>query len=310
MPTMLIWLIPLVLLIIVLAAFRYRTPRLPFEDLYARVPGERVASLQTFRQEYPLQQFEVDGINWEYVALGHGETGILFLHGMTGAYDIWWQQLEALTDSYKLISITTPAVKSLAAMRSGVLAILERECLRKVNVVGSSLGGYFTQYLISSRPEMIHSAVLANTFPPNDLIAEKNRVIGALLPYLPEWLVMAVLRANFRKDIFQAGGCDELLLAYLLEISYGRMSKAQVVGRFRCVVNPFEAPDVRAINLPVMIVETANDPLVEPTLREQLKAAYPTARVENLGNVGHFPYLNQQEEYTALLRDFFGETSR
>jgi pimeloyl-ACP methyl ester carboxylesterase len=54
-----------------------------------------------------------------------------------------------------------------------------------------------------------------------------------------------------------------------------------------------------------MIVEADNDPLVEVGLREQLKATYPTAEVYTLHAVGHFPYINEPDTYTELLRSFF-----
>ena len=117
---------------------------------------------------------------------------------------------------------------------------------------------------------------------------------------------MNVFRGSFEGDVYTASGNSDLVLAYLLEQSYGRMTKAQVVGRFHCVVDPFHAPDVEALGVPVMIIEVDNDPLVEEVLREQLKTTYPGATIHTLHAVGHFPYLNSPEEYTALLAGFFG----
>ncbi|MBL7161969.1 MAG: alpha/beta hydrolase [Anaerolineales bacterium] len=301
------WIITVVLILLIAGIYLYPVPDVSFEDLSSKVDPDAAASLLTFRQEHPLQQIDVDGVTWEYISFGEGDETILFLHGMTGAADIWWQQMVALSDRYRVISTTYPPLDNLEAMSQGVLAILEKEGVPTVSVVGSSLGGYFTQYLAANNPEMIERAVFANTFPPNDLIAEKNKTIGALLPYLPEWLVMNVLRGSFEGDVYTASGNSELVLAYLLEQSYGRMNKAQVVGRFHCVVDPFTVPDIEALGVPVMIIGVDNDPLVEEVLREQLKAAYPGATVHTLHAVGHFPYLNFPDEYTALLEEFFGE---
>ena len=301
------WIFPLILVLIVLGIYFFPVPQKNFEELSSKVDPNSAASLLAFRQEHPLQQINVAGVVWEYISFGQGDETIIFLHGMTGAADIWFQQMLALKDDYRVISLTYPPVDSLDAMSQGVLAILKQEGVSKINLVGSSLGGYFTQYLVANYPEKIESAVLANTFPPNEIIAEKNKTIGALLPYLPEWLVMNVLRGSFEGDVYAASGNSELVLAYLLEQSYGRMNKEQVVGRFRCVVDPFAAPDVEALGVPVMIIEVDNDPLVEEVLREQLKATYPGAALHTLRAVGHFPYLNSPDEYTALLDGFFGE---
>ncbi|MFL7868208.1 MAG: alpha/beta fold hydrolase, partial [Anaerolineales bacterium] len=199
-----------------------------------------------------------------------------------------------------------PAVNSLEGMEQAVMAILEAQGVDQFHVVGSSLGGYFAQYLVARHPDRIQSAVFANTFPPNDILVEENKTIGTLLPYLPEWLVMNVLSGSMRESVYPASGDSELVLAFGLEQTYGRMRKAQVVGRFHCVVEPFEAPDLAALGIPALIIEADNDPLVEKTLREQLKQTYPTAGVVTLSN-GHFPYLSMPETYTQILREFFAE---
>jgi pimeloyl-ACP methyl ester carboxylesterase len=126
------------------------------------------------------------------------------------------------------------------------------------------------------------------------------------LPFLPEWLVIDVLRGSFASSVYPASGNDELTLAFLNEIGYGRMRKAQVVGRFHGVVEKFDAPDLSTLNIPVLIIEADNDPLVELTLREQLKELYPSAEVHTFSNVGHFPYLNRLKNTQSYYHKAFG----
>ena len=300
------WLIPILLVVVIASIYLYPTPHKTFDELYAKVDAESVASLADFRQAHPVRTLELRGVKWEYLSLGDGPETILFLHGMTGAYDIWWQQMEALQDEYRVVSVTYPAVKGLDEMEQAVMAILEAEEVNHFYVVGSSLGGYFAQYLVTRHPNMILGSVFANTFPPNEVIAENNKTIGALLPYLPEWLVMNVLSGSIRESVYPASDDSELVLAFGLEQTYGRMSKAQVVGRFHCVVEPFDAPDLGVLGIPALIIEADNDPLVEEALRERLKETYPSAEVVTMNN-GHFPYLSMPDEYTAYLESFFGE---
>ncbi len=295
------WIIPLFLVILIAAVYLYPVPRVPFDQVYAKADSAQSQSLQSFRAAHSAKTLKINGVDWEYVAFGAGDETILFLHGMTGAYDIWWNQMEALQNDYRVISVTYPAVDSLGEMSDGVFAILDAEGVEHTNIVGTSLGGYLTQYIVANYPSRVLRAVFSNTFPPNDLIAEKNKSIGMVLPFLPEWLVIDVLRGSFSASVYPASGNDELTLAFLNEISYGRMRKAQVVGRFYGVVEKFTPPD---LNIPVLIIEADNDPLVELVLREQLKETYPTAEVQTLSGVGHFPYLNRAADYTNLLVEF------
>lgn len=298
------WSIPVILIAVLVGVYLYPSPRKSVDELYAEVDEETVNSLIEFRQVHPVRSLEVRGVEWEYLVLGDRYETILFLHGMTGAYDIWWQQMEALQDKYRVISVTYPAVDSLEEMEQAVMAILEAENVEHFYVVGSSLGGYFAQYLVTRQPHAILGAVFANTFPPNEIIAEKNKTIGTLLPYLPEWLVMNVLGSSIEESVYPASDYSELVRAFGLEQTHGRMSKAQVLGRYRCVVEPFEAPNMAVLGISVMIIEADNDPLVEVALREQLKETYPTAEVITLSN-GHFPYLSMPAQYTSYLEEFF-----
>ncbi len=293
-----------ILAIAILIVYLVPVSSVPFRELYAKVDPTTTQSLEKFRQTTLLQEIQVDGVAWKYVIAGDGSETILFLHGMTGAHDIWWQQIQALQGKYRVIAVTYPAVDTLEGLASGITAILAREEVKPVNVVGTSLGGYLAQYLVATRPTLIKRVVLGNTFPPNNLIAEKNRVIGALLPFLPEWLVMSTLRQSIVDAVYPAAGRSELVLAFLMEQLYGPTSKAQIVARYRCVVEPFTAPVPK---IPIMIIEADNDPLVEKVLREQLKTTYPSATVRNLGNVGHFAYLNEAATYTRMLEECFGQ---
>ena len=275
-----------------------------FQKIYARVDPEARRSLEAFRRDHPLKQVSASGDTWDYVALGKGEETVLFLHGMAGAYDIWWQVLERLADQYRIISTTYPPVESLASLTLGIRAILAEEQVQKANIVGSSLGGYLAQYLVARHPELISRAVFANTFPPNEVIAGKTRLAAQLLPYLPSSLLMYGLRQNTEKRLYPASGHSEILRAFLLEQYSGAMTKAQFLARYHCVVDPFEAPNPQELGVPALILETDNDPLVEESLREMLKTTYPPAAVHSLGAVGHFPYLNVPDIYAAALRQF------
>jgi len=264
--------------------------------------GPPAASLAAFRQAHPPAQLLVDGAAWEYFHTGHGPQALLFLHGMAGAHDIWWQQIEALQDRYQIVSLTYPAVDTLEGLRRGINAVLEAAGVDRFSVVGSSLGGYLAQYLIARQPARIRRAVFANTFPPNSILARRTRGADLLIRLVPQALLMAGMRWNTRLSIYPASGRSALLKAYLDEGTYRSMDKARFLARYRAVIEWFEPPDPAEI--PVMIVESANDPLISPSLQQLLKQTYPSACVHTFGAVGHFPYVNEPQAYTAVLKEF------
>ncbi|HEX9674435.1 MAG TPA: alpha/beta hydrolase [Anaerolineales bacterium] len=250
----------------------------------------------------------LDGVSWEYLCAGRGEQALLFLHGMAGAWDIWWQQIEALQDRFRIVSLTYPAVDSLEGLRRGINAVLEAAGVQRFAVVGTSLGGYLAQYLIARQPERIRRAVFANTFPPNSILTRRTRGADLLIRLVPQALLMAGMRWNTRLSIYPASGRSALLKAYLDEGTYGGMDKPRFLARYRAVVEWFDPPDISGI--PVMIIESANDPLISPALRQLLKRTYPSARVHSFAAVGHFPYVNEPQAYTAILKGFLLQPGR
>lgn len=268
----------------------------------SRKPYEGVVqyrSLAEFRTEHRLRGLRVGEV-WPYLSFGTGERAVVFLHGMAGAYDIWWQQLEALSDVFRVVSFTYPAVPDLAGLRRGIMAILDAENIDRFTVVGSSLGGYLAQYLVATDGGRIDRAVFGNTFPPNELLRAENGRRAALGRLLPEAVVMAAFRRNVAREIVPAAGGSPLVRAYLFEQSR-EMSKAQFLARYRCVIDPFEPVEPA---IPHLIIESDNDPLISRELRERLRRAYPRAAVHTFHNTGHFTYLNEPDAYTGVLAEF------
>lgn len=274
-----------------------------FEELYEGDPAV-ARSLAAFRQ-HPVKRLEHAGREWSYLVTGDGPRNLLFLHGMGGGGDIWWQQIGSLQSHFKIISPTMPAVHSLEAAAAGINRILEAENVKKLSIVGSSMGGYIAQYYLRQYPERLDKVVFGNTFPPNEIYRRENGGLRKLVPWLPEWLVMSQFRGNIAKTVSPASGHSQLVEAYLLEQYSGLMSKQQFIGRFDIVLDSFainRAPDRQGV--PKLIIESDNDPLVYAELRSRLKQAYPEAQVFTFPGKGHFPYLNDPKTYSAELHRF------
>lgn len=271
------------------------------ENRYSEVDPGLAAGLERIR-EMGLEHIDpTTGTTWEYLDLGEGPT-VLFLHGMAGGYDIWFRQLLAMSDHQRVVAVTYPPVATLEELTRQLIGLLDSLEVAKVNVVGSSLGGYIAQFLVANYPGRIVRAVFANTFPPNTQIALEHAEPFEAVKAMPAEDVMSRLRENADANIVPAAGGSALVRAYLLDQAAGRMSKAQFVARYACVLDTFAPPDTRA--KPLMLIEATNDPLVSPVLRGLLTEAYPESKKVSLGDVGHFPYLNEGARYTGLIQDF------
>jgi pimeloyl-ACP methyl ester carboxylesterase len=208
-----------------------------------------------------------------------------------------------------VVAVTCPPLETLAAVAESLVHLLNHERVMKTNLVGTSFGGYLAQYLVTFHPERIEKAVFSNTYAQPAPISRKYRLVELVLPVAPEWLVMAILRRGLRTRVYPARPKPGPALPYLLEQASGKLSKADILCRYRNVIEPFARTEPSRLNLPVLIIESDDDPLIEPPWRAELRAAYPSARVHTLRGGGHFPYLDMSETYTELLGDFFLNTN-
>ncbi len=292
----------LVIVILIIAIYQIPAPKSDFFENYATI-DKHSKSLKEF-QSRTTKKLVVNTIKWKYYSGGNGNKTILFIHGMGGAYDLWWQQIIEFEKEYNVLSFTLPEpINSLEKASEGILKILEKEQIDKFYIVGTSMGGYITQYLVSIIPNRIEKAVFGNTFPPNTLIAKENATKSTIIPYLPEILISKLGEKKLNEEIIPSAKNSQLLKAFLPSLPF---SKQQFMNRYYVVVDKFTAtPNNYTIKrIPKLIIESDNDPLIQPELRSQIKELYVNAMAYTFHNEGHFPYINAADKYNTILRKF------
>lgn len=282
--------------------FPPKHPTLPDLARALAVAESEVAELEAFRKAHPPRRTRHRGTTWTYILTGNGPQTLVLLHGMAGAYDVWWRILPRLARRARVLSVTYPPLTTAEALAQGLLDLMDALGLERAVFVGSSLGGYIVQTLMAHAKARVEKAVLGNTFPPTDLYRKQYGLLVRLGPWLPEELVRAVFRQGFFFKVHPTSR-SPILLAYLLEQSYGPMTKADILGRARAVMQARHLP-APPRDVPVLIIEAENDPLIPPVLRKDLKERFPWAAVHTFPDAGHFPYVNQAETYARLLEDF------
>ena len=294
-----------ILVFLVVAVYFIPAPKSDFFKLYSN--NDKPAQLLKEFNAKPTKKITINGIIWEYYSGGKGDKTILFLHGMGGDYTLFWQQIAAFENDYKIISYTLPEkINSLENTANGILKILEAENVNKFYAVGTSMGGYITQYLVKIIPSRVEKAVFGNTFPPNDLIAKENAGKSNFVPLLPELLVSKLGEKKLNNEIIPAAKNNQLLKAFLRSIPF---SKKQFINRYYIVIDRFSIfPDNYEIKrIPKLIMESDNDPLIPAELRKEIKELYKNAEVYTFHNEGHFPYISAVDQYNKVLKDFLNK---
>ncbi len=258
-----------------------------------------IEARDAFAEHNPEQRLEINGRDWGVTDLGAGPALVL-LPGTLGRGDIFWQQIEALADRARLVALSYPASGGITDWAGDILALMDRQEIGAATVLGTSLGGYLAQYLAAHHPDRFSRLIAANTLCDTALVGQSPLYAQDLDAAPAE-----ALRAGFRTSLAawaKAHPEQRDLIELLLDEVAGRIPEAELRQRLIALKT---APPLPSPALPparICTVESDDDPLIPPPLRDHLRAALNPGCIFRFPDGGHFPYLAHPATYTRHLR--------
>jgi pimeloyl-ACP methyl ester carboxylesterase len=257
--------------------------------------------------------------------LGRGQPVVL-LHGLGANKLSWLPLLGPLAERYRVIAVDLPGHGESSRRRGDytpayfvavVRRLLDRLALRRVALVGNSMGGRIALEVAATMPERVAALVLlgpALAGLPFPFIAKFLHVvpteIGAVPLPMRRRMVARTIRSLFAvperlpENAYQAGA-DEFIRVY----RSGRARTAllsSVRGLVRDRPGAFWER-VRENRAPTLVVWGEEDGLVPVRLGRRLAEEMPECRLEVLPGVGHVPQFEVPEVTADLVRDFLAD---
>ncbi len=282
---------------------------------YRHVPGEQVEQFMRFRREHPLKTLEIEGVSWEYITAGDGSgLPVSFLPGALSSAESAWRTISLLENRhYRLVVPSYPTeVGSMSGLADGVAEILTGEGIQAANVVGGSYGGMLAQVFVHRHPQRVTRLVLSHTYPP--MVSRAGRVEPALRLFqiLPMFLVKRLLSQRMI-GILPPKPSPELLLiaAQVRETVETRLTRQAALNTYSRMMDfdrqAYRPQDLEGWPGKTLIMLAEDDPTTPESLRNQLIALYPGARVHLFKGSGHATSILESGEYLKVMEDFLGE---
>jgi pimeloyl-ACP methyl ester carboxylesterase len=283
-----------------------------FEQLYAGVPEAQKAQLLDFRQRYPYKEIKVNRKTWRYIAAGRGGAAVVFLPGAFLPADMWFFQMTALADSYRVLAPDAYALQGIFDLDQ-VCWLLEEmlaaEGFEEASFVGLSAGGGLVQYLLQERSALLTNAVLSHCGPIiyDEKNARQGRLLLTLSRFMPASLIRRILMretggtppANSHWQAFHAAYFQEQS-ARLKKEMFLRFMKLGMETRRNFI---FGLDDLQDWPGRMLILTSEDDDFSYPRLA-LLLARYPRAETHVFETGGHHTYLFFPEAYTDVLVAF------
>lgn len=265
-------------------------------------------ALRALRASSPERELVIDGVPWRYLAWGQGDETLLVLPGHSGGPELASLLTAALPPGFRLLSPAHPDVPTMAALTTGLAAILDREGVARAHVLGKSYGGMVAQCLVRAHPERVASLSLFLTAAPEPARVAGHRRVRLALRLLPAAVVRLVSRLLLGQLLGKITEERAFWRAYLLGqvAQYDRREALALQDR---VIDfdghhHFAPDDLAAWPGRVLLMDSDDDPVIDPAARALLRRTYPQAKTHQFHGTQHSASVLKPDEFAAVLGDF------
>ncbi|TFV74870.1 alpha/beta fold hydrolase [Blastococcus sp. CT_GayMR19] len=280
----------------------------------------------------PVREIRVvHGHRRAFVRAGSGPA-LLLLHGIGNNCQTWAGVIDRLAESHTVLapdllghgaSDKPRGDYSIAAYANGMRDLLTVLDIERATVVGHSLGGGIALQFAYQFPERCERLALvgsgglgpelsaglrAATLPGAELVLTALTGVSGPLRLGMQALDRIGKAAGWKpvRDVAEAG---EALLA-LKDVQARRAFLRTLRGVVDARGQAVTALDrlYLADAVPMLVVWGSRDPIVPALHAESVRSLVPSARVEVFQGAGHWPHLDEPEEFCRILLDFIATT--
>ena len=264
---------------------------------------------------------------YEWVTTESGERThrpvLVFLHGWGGSGRYWRSTAEAMSDRYdcliydlrgfgrsKIIDGDELSAYSLKSYADDLDELLKTLQIERVSVVAHSMGCSIATYFLDDWGDRIDQCILTcgGVFKFNAIIFGIFYQFGQLvINFRPRWFytlpgVDFLVMQRFLHRSIPGSDRQEFIEDYL-----GATADA-AIGTLLSVAQPNTCTEISAqiasLSIPTLVLSCDRDTIVPASLGRAAAALNPSLKYQVLKKVGHFPMLEDSENFLDAVRGF------
>jgi pimeloyl-ACP methyl ester carboxylesterase len=269
----------------------------------------------------------VAGTQVNTIDMGEGPA-IVFVHGLSGSWPNWLEQLPVFAQSHRVIAMDLPGFGhspmpheriTISAYARTLDGLLEQLGVSAATVVGNSMGGFVSAELAIAYPQRVERLVLISAA---GISTYRHRDIERLEPFLRRLAPMIAVYTGWtaaRSDwIARRPGLRNMALG-LVARHPGQMGAALAAEQVRGAGKPGFMQALRAnidypikerlpeIACPTLIVWGAEDKVITVQDASVFEELIPNSRKVIFEDTGHVAMLERPASFNELLGKFIAE---
>lgn len=258
-----------------------------------------------------MKQHSLDNSPLVYYTSGTGQKEwVLFLHAAFVNHNMFKPQVESLQDRYNILTLdvighgnSTRARKgdSIAQMSGWISQILEKENIKKLHIVGISLGAVLAQDFANQYPEAVQSLACFGGYDINNFDRQLQKANGVAQTRM---MLKAIFSMKwFAKANQKISAYTEQAQRDFYEMNLGFPRKSFLyLASLNTMINVRQATP-RAY--PLLIGCGAHDIPMELSAVESWKKHEPDCRAVIVEGAGHCVNMDAPQRFNQILEEFW-----
>lgn len=253
-----------------------------------------------------------DGVNIIFNNQGKGDLAIIFVHGWSNNKSIWDAQVAHFSKKYKAIAVDLAGFGesgnnrtswTMSAFGNDVLAIIDKLKLKKVILVGFSMGAAVVVETAKKVPDKITGVVLVD-----DLLNIETKYPPEVV-HLFDSLLMDVITFPTKEKLVNMGffknNTDENFkrVIEMLNKYPSRTGYHESLDLYFKWVNEDCTETLKLLKTPVTAINSDS----EPTNVEAFRKYVPSFQAKIIPGVGHLIFWEAPDEFNRLLEESIQE---
>lgn len=221
--------------------------------------------------------------------------------------------LRRLGASRRVIALTYSDATRMTDLTDAIAGDIAAAGIDRVDVLGSSYGGWVAQCLVRRHPALVRRLILVHTFALRPNAAWRFRLASKIWKGMPGPLLRGLIVARVRRMLRplrgDSQGEHQRVLTLVRELVRSPETAAALLRQNACMLDsvtsfPIAPGDLRQLDGKTMIIESDDDPAIRAPERAHLRAMYPGAQVLTFHQTGHVTALAKPEEFAGAVEGF------
>lgn len=238
-----------------------------------------------------------------YEILGEeNEKTIVFIHGLGGNIRNWKYQ-EELSKEFKLVFIDlqgfgkSPEYKNMSMTSHAQLVkkTIKELKLKKINLVGVSMGGLIVQEIMKTKQPNVQSITLVSTY---EQLTKKTKIEF-------EKRTIKRMEKNDTKGMVERYFYDPTNRDFILTVKRGNYyNKNSYLSSARYASEVDYKENNKKIEIPTLIITGEDDKLIDYKYSKKINKSIKNSKLVLLKECGHLPNIEKHKEFNLELTNF------